>query len=179
MKRILLVGLVGVCLIGCQKTENETKELVSRSLKDPDSAKFQNIKGYCGEANAKNSYGGYTGFKRFYLSNGIPIFEDNDAEDPLSFERGWFAHCESDSKLRNTERTSCSSYSDFSSSVVVNKLAGGSPSVLIELIKNNEDADIYIKTINEVFKDKKINNEAKYAYQVLNNCLDGKMKVPF
>ncbi|MGY8590652.1 hypothetical protein QRO08_15945 [Paracidovorax citrulli] len=45
------------------------------SLKDPDSAKFRNIKlaktdtagawVMCGEVNAKNSYGGYAGFGRF------------------------------------------------------------------------------------------------------------------
>lgn len=49
--------------------------LVSRQLKDPDAVKFRSIyfvkspKGaivVCGEYNGKNSYGGYTGFKRFY-----------------------------------------------------------------------------------------------------------------
>lgn len=175
MKKIILLALVSG-LVGCGNSE--TEKLAREQLKDPESAKFQNIKGYCGEVNAKNSYGGYTGFKPFYLSNGIPVFEDVDAGDPVSFERGWFAHCESDSKLNNSERTSCASYSDFASSVVENKLVGGSPGALIQIVKDNEDADIYIKTINEVFADKKINNKEKYAFQVLNKCLDGKMKVP-
>ncbi len=51
---------------------------VKEQLKDPDSAKFKNVKvssasGYvCGEVNAKNSYGGYTGFTKFagvYIGN--------------------------------------------------------------------------------------------------------------
>jgi hypothetical protein len=40
--------------------EKESKEAILSTLKDPDSAQFQNIKGYCGEVNSKNSYGGYS-----------------------------------------------------------------------------------------------------------------------
>lgn len=59
------------------KTEEEGIKVAVQSLtnglKDPDSAKFRNVrmKTYdglhivCGEVNAKNSYGGYTGYKRF------------------------------------------------------------------------------------------------------------------
>ncbi len=56
---------------------------VRRELKDPDSARFRwnpevNDKGvYCGFVNAKNSYGGYTGFKLFML------FHDFDREGKL------------------------------------------------------------------------------------------------
>jgi hypothetical protein len=49
---------------------------LSQTLKDPESARFKwlpladyagtNPVGYCGWVNAKNSYGGYTGFKRFF-----------------------------------------------------------------------------------------------------------------
>lgn len=46
---------------------------VRRLMKDPDSAKFRNVRTegipdgivVCGEYNAKNSYGGYVGFNRF------------------------------------------------------------------------------------------------------------------
>lgn len=41
------------------------KEFVSGVLKDPDSAEFRNQRGFCGEVNSKNSFGGYVGFKRF------------------------------------------------------------------------------------------------------------------
>ncbi|MFH3968633.1 hypothetical protein [Acinetobacter nosocomialis] len=50
MKKIiflsLVLGLVGIN--GCSKVEKESKEAILSTLKDPDSAQFQNIKGYCG-----------------------------------------------------------------------------------------------------------------------------------
>ncbi|MFJ0306917.1 hypothetical protein Q4303_18350 [Acinetobacter baumannii] len=53
MKKIiflsLVLGLIGIN--GCSKVEKESKEAVLSTLKDPDSAQFQNIKGYCGEVN--------------------------------------------------------------------------------------------------------------------------------
>ncbi len=50
-------------------------KLIER-LKDPDSAMFKSLRvvegkggeALCGEVNAKNSYGGYTGFNRFFVS---------------------------------------------------------------------------------------------------------------
>lgn len=36
-----------------------------RNLYDPESAKFRNVQGNCGEINAKNKFGGYTGYRRF------------------------------------------------------------------------------------------------------------------
>lgn len=52
-----------------------TKALAD-SLKDPDSAQFKDIEIYrydgeihaCGLVNAKNSYGGYTGFELFFIA---------------------------------------------------------------------------------------------------------------
>lgn len=178
LKNILLVFFM-MTLVGCNKVENETKKMVLDSLKDPSSAEFQNVKGYCGEVNAKNSYGGYTGFKSFYISNGVPVFFDDNKDDALKFELGWTAHCESDdSKLSNDQKTSCVSYANFSGSVVHNKLIGGSRDPIINIVKNNDSANIFIDTINEVFKNKDINNPKKYAFNVLNDCLSGKKKVP-
>lgn len=55
-------------------------DAVKRRLKDPESAQFkwpeyheETNKNYCGLVNAKNSYGGYTGFQVFHS---IPIFKD-------------------------------------------------------------------------------------------------------
>jgi hypothetical protein len=48
------------------------KQVVLSKLRDPDSAVFRNVHPtpngvtLCGEVNAKNGYGGYTGFKKFY-----------------------------------------------------------------------------------------------------------------
>lgn len=54
----------------------KAKASIQRDLKDPDSAQFRNIriekfgngKVICGEVNAKNSYGGYVGYRRFVAS---------------------------------------------------------------------------------------------------------------
>ena len=61
---------------------------VKSKLKDPDSAKFENITVYknvaCGTVNAKNSFGGYSGKTRFISAGTInATFFENDmtAED--------------------------------------------------------------------------------------------------
>ncbi len=58
---------------------NEAKDYIINSLKDPGSANFREVKIFqvehiggidifvCGEVNAKNSYGGYVGFKNFVV----------------------------------------------------------------------------------------------------------------
>lgn len=66
------------------------EKAVAYSLKDPESAKFRNVRvspymgGYvvCGEVNAKNSYGGYTGFTRFFGDADAGTLEDSDARYP-------------------------------------------------------------------------------------------------
>jgi hypothetical protein len=53
-----------------------TKQALANSLKDPGSAQFRNTRlvahpagmVVCGEVNAKNSHGGYVGFRRFFGS---------------------------------------------------------------------------------------------------------------
>lgn len=47
------------------KAVKAIEEKARRNLFDPDAAKFRNIKGNCGEINAKNKVGGYTGYRRF------------------------------------------------------------------------------------------------------------------
>lgn len=51
----------------------KAKEAIKNQLKDPDSAKFRNVRVsnfndgqiLCGEVNSKNSYGGYVGYRIF------------------------------------------------------------------------------------------------------------------
>ena len=62
---------------------------VREVLKDPDSAKFSGLIGVrsiaappdkysiCGKVNAKNSYGGYTGFTRFAVLDSSVILADS------------------------------------------------------------------------------------------------------
>jgi hypothetical protein len=56
------------------------KETVSNEMKDPNSTQFKDIKlskygpadVVCGAVNAKNGYGGYMGFQRFVVLDGVP-----------------------------------------------------------------------------------------------------------
>jgi hypothetical protein len=57
-----------------QKGEQEIVSLVKEQLKDPESARFRDIKkmengNFCGWVNAKNSYGGYTGYQAFFVAS--------------------------------------------------------------------------------------------------------------
>ncbi|WP_340618463.1 hypothetical protein [Xenorhabdus entomophaga] len=79
MSRVLIVVFFGLSLVACKPTEkdfiNIGESIVRDNLKDPDSAKFDSFypspdesDGYvCGMVNAKNTYGGYTGKKPYYV----------------------------------------------------------------------------------------------------------------
>jgi len=66
------------------------KKNVADSLKDPSSAQFRNVRlvpykdgsVICGEVNAKNSYGGYVGFKDFVASTTSATLQYEDAKYP-------------------------------------------------------------------------------------------------
>lgn len=69
------------------KTIVAAERAVRASLKDPDSAQFKDVYANytvefgvvaCGQVNAKNSLGGYTGFKRFVSGGKSVIFEGQD-----------------------------------------------------------------------------------------------------
>lgn len=62
-----------------RQQEDFAKNVISEMLKDPESARFRSMYGakgnvekiaICGEFNAKNSYGGYTGYKPFMVFEG-------------------------------------------------------------------------------------------------------------
>lgn len=69
----------------------EASSAVMAKLRDPGSAQFRNVravttilgsKKVCGEVNAKNGYGGYTGFSRFVFL-GLVAFEPKDGQSGL------------------------------------------------------------------------------------------------
>ena len=75
------------------------KTAVNGQLKDPASAQYRNVRvstksaAVCGEVNAKNSLGGYTGFARFVLYLN-PAFVVMDTEDKiLEFHKAWLDAC--------------------------------------------------------------------------------------
>ena len=66
------------------------ERIVKSQLKDSGSAKFRNQKGACGEVNAKNSFGAYTGFKRYAVISSELFFIDDGTGD---FEDLWIRTC--------------------------------------------------------------------------------------
>jgi hypothetical protein len=83
----------------CRGADNDARFLeaeaaISQVLKDPESARFRDVrvvenskgaKAIVGEVNAKNAYGGYTGFTPFVYSNGSAFLvrEDDAASQKL------------------------------------------------------------------------------------------------
>ena len=75
-----------------KEIENKVKELAF----DPDSAKFRNQKGNCGEVNAKNRFGGYTGFKMYIYNNETDMVTIEDLDkfyDHGMMKILWDARC--------------------------------------------------------------------------------------
>ena len=58
---------------------NSVERAVAAKLRDPESALFRDIVGtddmVCGEVNARNALGGYTGFQPFVYRRGMVLFE--------------------------------------------------------------------------------------------------------
>lgn len=79
---------------GAETNVLRAKRFFVERLKDPDSAQFRNLVVHeiakddgtvlynvCGEINAKNSFGGYVGFRPFYFSGDWgEVLGDNDIE---------------------------------------------------------------------------------------------------
>lgn len=75
-KKILLLALLPIFLSACSRDESRAKDLVLKSLKDPDSAKFGKFikvgeegNFACLTVNAKNGFGAYTGDQQAILEN--------------------------------------------------------------------------------------------------------------
>lgn len=85
---LILIGIIAVIVAMCSSGKDESREknkeafiilnsqeAIKRKLKDSSSAEFRNMKGICGEVNAKNGFGGYVGFKRYIASGDIAVIE--------------------------------------------------------------------------------------------------------
>ncbi|MDH0520842.1 hypothetical protein [Achromobacter xylosoxidans] len=104
MWRIVL-GISGALAVGAAvaagptdineiRRQDMAKDFVLATLKDPDSAKFRNQKSFCGEVNAKNSYGGYTGFKRFIAAGkDLVVLEGDKNLARGAFQQAWEEFC--------------------------------------------------------------------------------------
>lgn len=77
-----------------------SRDGVRARLKDPDSAEFRNVGYYsggpgmavCGEVNAKNSFGGYSGFERFVALGEDTAFLESDTS-ASEFQDAWNQLC--------------------------------------------------------------------------------------
>lgn len=85
-----------------QDKEHAQIEVAAQKVKDglidSDSAKFRNQKGNCGEVNAKNRMGGYTGFSRYiYFPEDKSVIIESDTKDaiftPQIMDRLWSSKC--------------------------------------------------------------------------------------
>lgn len=131
---VLATAIAVVALSGCGGSRNgnnslvsdifaeKVKKLASRDLKDPDSAQFRNetlqrkpiaigaawkTAVVCGEISGRNSYGAYSGFRRFIVEPGSgqrrlePAQPDTRPFEPeampalhdQAFEADWSAAC--------------------------------------------------------------------------------------
>lgn len=78
-----------------------TQDGVRARLKDPDSAKFRDTRFYsggpaavvCGQVNAKNAFGGFTGFERFIASGEKLAFLESDMASPSEMDDAWKKMC--------------------------------------------------------------------------------------
>jgi hypothetical protein len=115
MRYIFLIALIATNSYAQSKSElidiltKKAKADVSALLKDPDSAKFRNLKlvdptvlsekgidvfaVICGEVNGKNTYGGYSGFVPFLYDGSPLIYNENDEIDAKSFEDTYNKKC--------------------------------------------------------------------------------------
>lgn len=79
----------------------KSQEAITARLKDPDSVKFRNVGFYsggsapvaCGEVNAKNGFGGYTGFERFIASGTKLAVLASDMQSPTEMQSMWAKLC--------------------------------------------------------------------------------------
>lgn len=77
------------------EVSSAARNMIRQSSKDPDSLKFRNefLAGpgmHCGEVNGKNSFGGYTGFKRFISNERTLLVDDGSVR---GFNKAWQESC--------------------------------------------------------------------------------------
>ncbi len=84
------------------KEVSAVRDAVFEKLRDPASATFKNVVRvvtgadpaagkvgvpvYCGEVNAKNAYGGYVGYQRFFVFDSLALIGTTDLPDPVGYK---------------------------------------------------------------------------------------------
>lgn len=110
MRRVLLIaGLltIAACSGANERLFDAAKAAIAAQLKDPESVQFRNLRSsqaptgaelVCGEFNAKNSFGGYIGFKPFLWSDAGVLIEAGDDADKSITGAFILATCSGDQK---------------------------------------------------------------------------------
>jgi len=126
MKSAAFSLCVAACALGgCDMLDpdiSQAKRAVLHDLKDPDSAKFRDVRncptGFyeTGEVNSKNAYGGYAGFQRFYANSAGAHFIDNDTstEDVSDYERMCNDQAYHDAEMKKLESEANSAVAEAS-----------------------------------------------------------------
>lgn len=102
---LLIIAIVVLLLFkACTKDTPEKQRfnqevavmgVVQNYLKDGSSAKFRDQYYNCGLVNAKNSFGAYTGYRRFVVVGGrLPFIEGESAGTPEQFQELWQKNCQ-------------------------------------------------------------------------------------
>lgn len=79
--------------------EFRAQETIRQSLRDPSSAQFRNhltfvgTRTVCGEVNARNAFGGLTGFQPFIVSRGVPLIREGTRQQIELFDRLFRTEC--------------------------------------------------------------------------------------
>ena len=101
---ILIATIASVFTFRWVNTADErfAREKLANTLKDPSSVELRNLhrlneKEICGDLNAKNSFGAYTGFKAFHIdanfSGQEPTVWIRDDDHPSVFDTIWAPRC--------------------------------------------------------------------------------------
>src|SRR5690606_29384101 len=82
MKRLALCAVLLAGPAYAAELAPDQKDAITRDLADPLAAQFRNVRQsnrhdfvVCGEMNAKNQYGGYVGFRKFWMDTDLNEYE--------------------------------------------------------------------------------------------------------
>lgn len=85
----VLIFFVAILIVGCSKQSSLEKEVAAKML-DPSSVEFRKTyitksepTVFCGEINAKNTLGGYVGYKKFYYVTGNLSMPPDAPDEPF------------------------------------------------------------------------------------------------
>lgn len=79
----------------------KSQDGIKARLRDPDSAEFKDSRFYsggktpvvCGRVNARDGFGGYTGFERYVASGEKLAFLESDLKTPQEMDKVWSTYC--------------------------------------------------------------------------------------